>query len=218
MQELEQQLATRPADGKGKIDLTAFFTPEQIESFGEVQCEAMARAAQTAAREQAQQLIDAEVKPLKEKAKTDDANKAKQVEARFFEELERLVPNYQEIDAEDAWLTWLNGKNEDGETHQKRLSRLQKAGNATGVANVFRDFLKTKTKLPEPPAVPKGGAGGDGGGGNTPPATGGKGYPSREEIRDYSKRAATVRNPRDPRFVTAQERAEFEARLRLPKP
>ena len=43
----------------------------------------------------------------------------------------------------------------------------------------------------------------------------GKGYPSPEEYREYTKNAATIRNPRDPRFVSEAKRLEMEARLKL---
>lgn len=218
VQELEQQLAARPAGGSDKLDLSLFFKPEQIERFGEDQCEAMARAAIAAANSQAQQILDAEVKPLKERAKADDDRKVADAEAKFWKELGTLVPDFNEINADQAWLDWLTDLDDDGEQRQKRLNRHRNARNAQGVANVFKDFLKSKQPSAAPPvAAPRGASGG--GGNEAPPANvAGKGYPTREEIRDYTKRSATIRNPRDPRFVTDKEKVEFEARLKLPRP
>jgi hypothetical protein len=216
VQELEQQAAARPASDK--LDLTTFFTPDQIERFGEDQCEAMARAAVTAAQQQAQAMIDAQVKPLKAAADTERAARQQQVQDAFYERLTELVPDWQEINVDPAWLSWLTELDDEGEQRQKRLDRLGGARNAQGVAKVFRDFLKTKTPSASPPVAPPRSAGGGAPAGGDTPQTGGKGYPSREEIRDYTKRASTVRNRNDPRYVTEKERAEFEARLKLPKP
>lgn len=216
VQELEQ--TARPAAGNDKIDLSLFFNPDQIERFGEDQCEAMARAAIKAAGDQAQRVIDAEVKPLKDKAKADDARKDADAETRFWDKLGELQPDFDVINVEPAWLAWLREADDDGESRQKRLDRHRAARNAQGVANVFRDYLKSKQPTAQPPVAAPRGAGGGSGGDAPPVNTAGKGYPTREEIKDFHKRAATIRNRNDPRYVTDKERAEFDARMRLSKP
>lgn len=214
--ELERQMAAKPATSGGDdFDLSLFFKPDQIDHFGEDQCRAMAQAAITAANTQVQAAIDAKVKPLEDESKATKVRKEQEAEEKFWSSLDELVPTWQEINAEAAWLEWLKLQDEDGEVRQARMNRHRNVRNAVGVANVFRDFLKTRHK-PTPPVTPSGGAGGGGGGGEKPAAT--KGYPSREEIREHSRRVATIRNPRDPRFVTEAMRAEFDERLRLPKP
>jgi hypothetical protein len=217
--ELEQQLAARPSGGeKKKLDLTLFFTQDTIDKFGEDQCETMAQAAIAAARTEVEAVVADRLKPIENAAKDDKARKAKEADDAFWAKLDGLVPDWQEINAEKAWLDWLKVTDDEGEVRQARMNRHRNALNAQGVAKLFRDYLKTKPQPRTPPVAPSGGAGG-GGGGETPPAnTAGKGYPSAQEIKDFSKRAATIRNPRDPRFVTDKERAEFDARLRLPKP
>ncbi len=216
MQELEQQAAARPAAGNDKIDLSLFFKPDVIERFGEDQCEAMASAAIKAASDQAQRVIDAEVKPLKDKAKADKDREIQDAESKFWAALSQAVPTWEDVNADPDWLSWLNERDDDGETRQKRLDRHRAVRNAQGVANVFRDYLKTKQPAAQPPVAAPRGAGG--GSGDMPQAAPGKGYPSREEIKEFHKRAATIRNPRDPRYVTDKERAEFDARMRLAKP
>lgn len=217
VQELEQQLAARPA-GNDKIDLTAFFNPEQIERFGEDQCETMAKVALKAASDQAQRVIDAEVKPLKEARKADKDREIQAAETAFWDRLAELQPDYDVINADPSWLQWLRDADDDGEPRQKRLDRHRAARNAQGVANVFRDYLKTKQPTLQPPVAAPRGAGGGGQAPEAPANVPGKGYPSREEIKEFHKRAATIRNPRDPRYVTDKERAEFDSRMRLPKP
>ena len=48
------------------------------------------------------------------------------------------------------------------------------------------------------------------------PRGAGTGYPTQAEIKDFYKRSAT-KKPGDVGFVTDKERAEFEARLKLPR-
>jgi hypothetical protein len=226
VQELEQASSSTPQSNK--LDLSIFFTPEQIEKFGEDSCEAMARAALKAAKDQAQQIIDAEVKPLKERQQSDDAAKAKAAQDAFWKTLDQLVAKIPqaanrtiwEINEEQSWLDFLDNVDDDGETRNTKLHRFQRALNAQGIANLVKQYLtKAKPTPPAPPVAPGGGAGAavdqqqpNGA------AVNGKGYPSPDEFADYSKRAATIRNPRDPRYVTEQERQEMEARLRLPRP
>lgn len=216
-----------PASSQSSPDIKLFFTPEQIERFGEDQCAAMAQAAIKAANDQAQRIIDAEVKPLKDAKANDDADKAKKANDTFFAKLGDLVAKIPEagnrtiweIDAEEAWKDFLRSEDDDGEVRQKRLDRHQFSGNAQGVANLFREYLQ-KSKKPTPPAPPVAPSGGGAGGDPVPTQQthNGKGYPSATEFNDYTKRAATIRNRNDPRYVTEKERQEMEARLRLPRP
>ena len=216
-------------DKSEPVDLKLFFSSEDIDRFGEEQCRAMVSTAVKAAKDQAQRLIAAEVDPIKQRAKDDDAKKAKEASEAFWSRLDELVGKIPEagnrtiweINDEAAWLEWLRDADSNGEQRQKALTRYQRELNAQGVANLVAEYLKkSRPNPPTPPVVPGGGAGN--GGEQTPShqsqSTGGKGYPTSDEIRDYSKRAATIRNPRDPRFVTQAERNEMEARLRLPRP
>lgn len=195
-----------------KVDLTTFFTAEQIERFGEDQCEAMAAAAIKAAGQQAQHIIDAEVKPIRDRSRAEAEQAEGNREAAFWDKLVELQPNYAEINADQAWLAWLTESDETtGMVRQDILDQHRAARNAIGVAKLFKSF-EAGTKRPAPPVAPPRNAA------TTtvqaPAAALAMGYPTREEIRDFTKRSATIRNPRDPRFVTDKERADFEARLR----
>lgn len=196
-------------------DLASMFTPEQIAQFGEEQCQAMATAAVTAARAQAQKLIDAEVKPLQQQRAADAKRVQSDAMQDFTEKLAELVPDYQVIDKDQAWLDWLDEDDEaTGIRRQDILHRHIAARNAQRVAGMFTAFQASRAPRPTPPVAPPRNAPG---GGNTEPTPPAKGYPTAQEIRDFGKRASTIRNPRDPRYVTDKERAEFEARLRLPR-
>jgi hypothetical protein len=194
-------------------DAATFFTPEQIERFGEDQCQAMAHAAITAAQQQAQALIDAEVKPIKDKAAADAQTEKQRKAEQFWEKLTELFPRWEEVNKTDAWLAWLAEDDEaSGLQRQAILSQHRSSLNAAGVATVFKAFEKSQHR-PAPPVAPArttvAGA--------SPAAAAaapGQGYPTEAEKREFYKRASTIRNPRDPRFVTDKERAEFEARLK----
>lgn len=212
--ELQEQLHTLRAQSAtttapSKPDLSAFFTPEQIESFGEAQCEAMASAAMTAARQQAQALIDAEVKPIRDRAKQSAEQAEADAEAAFWAQLAEIEPEYEDINARQEWLAWLAEPDDaTGLVRQDILDRHRRARNAAGVAKVFQAFKGGSSKpRPTPPvSAPRGAAPAEATA--APAAATAKGYPSREEIREFYKRSATGK-------VKQAEREEFEARLRL---
>lgn len=192
-----------------EIDLGQFFTPEQIEQHGEDQCKAMAATAVKAARSQAQTLIDAEIAPLKT-ARAEDAKRASRERIDAFKaRLAELVPRYQEIDQDKAWMDPETGflaeiDPASGLVRQDILDRHIAAFNAAGVAKMFHAFEASRA-LPAPPVAPSGAARPGNAPAAAPPSAG---YPSKTEIREFYRRSAL-------RQVTDAERAAFEARLRL---
>lgn len=202
---LEAQTAATP----GKPDIKAFFTDEQIAQFGEEQCEAMAGAAVKAARDQAQTLIDAQVKPIKDKTQRDTAAAEQRAEDEFWEKLAELTPDYDEVNKDPAWLVWLAEEDDQlGEQRQLTLNRFRARRDAAKVSAMFERFKKQAGKAPtaQPPVAPRGGPGG--GGNEAPPSNQpAKGYPTSEEKKDFYKRAKLGK-------VSDKERLEFEARLK----
>lgn len=207
IEELRTKVSSLEANAKpSEIDLSVMFTPEQIEQFGEDQCRAMAGAAIKAAQEQAQALIDAHVKPMQERSKA-EAQRAKDTkEAAFWADLARLVPNYEQINVDQKWLAWLTEEDEaTGFVRQDILDRHSSALNAAGVAKMFKAFEASLPKAAEPPVAPA--ARSVGAGAPALPAGPAKGYPTREEIRDFYTRSKMGK-------VKEAERVEFEARLK----
>lgn len=197
--------ASSRTGGNGALDLSAFFTPEQIEHFGEEQCRAMASAATAAAQGEARRLFEAEVKPIQDRTRADAQRAAETRENEFWEKLAELVPDFQEVNASQSWLEWLAEPDETtGLVRQDILDRHRKSLNATGVAQVFKRFKAGQAKPPAPPVAPPRGVGS---GSAETPAAPQKGYPTRDEIRDFYKRAGIGK-------VSDKERGEFEARLR----
>jgi hypothetical protein len=205
LREKIRTLETKNRTEPSALDLKLFFTEDQIEHFGEGQCEAMARAAMTAAGQQAQAVIEAEVKPIRERSEARDRQAAESKEAAFWEKLAELAPNYQEINARQDWLAWLAEVDDaTGMVRQDILDRHRGALNGAGVAKMFTTFEKSLQRPKPPVAAPRNAAGGAGG---EAPAVPTKGYPSPSEIKDFFKRASIGK-------VTDKERADFDARLK----
>lgn len=203
MRTLERQQPASPST----IDITAYFTPEQIEQYGEEQCRTLAAVAARTAREQVQAAIQAEMQPIREsQANAAERDKRARQQA-FVTDLAARVPDYAEVDASDGWKLWLAEDDPaSGVQRQELLNRHVASGNAARVAAMFDAYKATLAVPAAPPVVPGNRAG--------PPAAppvpqaAARGYPSKDEIKDFYKRAALGK-------VKEQERADFEARLQL---
>jgi len=208
--EMQEQIrslqASKPSEEK--IDLAAYFTPDQIEQFGEEHCQAMAEAADRASKRQVQAALEAEIKPLKDRQKAEAEDAATDRQRKFYDALAAEVPDYMEIDQTDGWREWLAQEDPaTGMVRQEILNAHAGAQNAAKVASMFKRYLKeSKPKAPEPPIAPHGTATNAGGSSNDAPAQA-QGAPNRAEIKDYYRRAALGK-------VSDAERVQFEARLK----
>jgi hypothetical protein len=188
-------------------DVSAYFTPEQVEKFGEEQCRVMATAAQAAAKKEAQELIETQVKPLVDARKADQTAAAEATTQRFWDLLTEQYPQCREVDVTPGWHAWLAETDDaSGVTRQSIAVALAQRQDVVRLAKMFRQYEES-TRAPVPPAAPHGTAGN--GGGNAPPpaqvAQGG--YPSQGEIKEFYKRSALGK-------VKDEERIAFEARLK----
>lgn len=70
---------------------------------------------------------------------------AAQTQASFYGELERLVPDWETVNAQDEWLTWLDETDRyTGVTRQALLDDAFNAGDVVRTANFFEDFKGTE--------------------------------------------------------------------------
>lgn len=195
------------------IDLTQFYTPAQIETYGEEQCRVMATTAMKAAKQNAQALIDAAVQPLKEQREREvtDAKAARL--AAFHDKLAELHPSYREDDVDPRWSDehtgWLAQEDANtGVPRQRMLNIHLENLDATKVAKMFKDWKATVAPaVPTPPLAPSG-SGASPTGEAVPAAASASGAPSDAEVKDYYKRSAIGK-------VKDDERVAFEARLKL---
>ncbi len=211
--ELREQLRTaqqqQPAT-PSKIDLTSFFTPEQIEQYGAEQCETLASVAVKAAREQTQTAIAVAMQPIHEERERDASKSKRDKQQAFVAALAELVPDFEEVDASDGWKLWLSQEDEaTGYVRQQMLDSHVRDGRADRVARLFTAYKATLAAPLEPPVAPRGRAGPPAA--PQPAAVPALGYPSKVEIREHYKRAAIGK-------VSDKERSEFEARLQLQAP
>lgn len=199
------------------IDLKQFFTDEQIKNLGEEDAMAMAQAAVNAATKVARETLKSEVEPLVKQRQDDAEAEQRRKVAAFEEAIEEQVPNYRELDKSEGWLAWLDGEDEaTGLVRQDILTSHCAKLNARAVAKMFKDYLKsTEPAVPVPPVTPSG-SGASGGDMPTPSAVPGQGAPSQAEIREHYRRRAT-KKPGQPGYVSDEEHARFEARLRQPR-
>lgn len=205
------QLA-KQAEAPAEIDLTAFYTPAQIEAYGEEQCRVMAQTAMKAASTEAQKLIDAAVRPLQKQRDSDATSDAEKRKQAFVDKLTELVPDWQVTDQDPRWVDettgWLAQEDDHGAVRQDILNAHIRSGNAAGAAKMFKAFAKTIAVSP-PPVAPSGSGAGAGEG--APPAAQGLTAPSDGEVKLFFKNSALGK-------VKDAERVEFEARMKLRSP
>lgn len=202
------------------IDLTKYFTPDQIERFGEEQCEVMARTAITAAAASAKDLIDAEVRPLKQQRETAQADDARARQNAFLDALTEVWPTWRADDEDPRWKLWLTET--DDSTGLVRDSILQQhlaAHRAAPIARMFDAWTKSEAAAsapapaapvpaprPQPPVAPSGSGAASAAAPAAPAPAGGA--PTDAEVRDFYKRSALGK-------VKDTERVAFDARMRL---
>lgn len=222
-----RRAAPAPAPAPAAPDILAFYTPEEIERYGEDQCRKLMNVALQAARTEITTQLETRVKPLETRVNQDDQARAREARAKFGVELDQLLPpDWREIDRSPEWLAWL-GQVDDriGETRATTLDRLNARNDAPRCARIFLEFLATQAPpaastppvsappaAPTPPAArppvtpPGSGAGGSDG---TPPARSERlTPPTATEIREFYKLAKLGK-------VKDEERALFERRRAL---
>ncbi len=206
------QATAKPADDV--IDLALFYTPAQIEQYGEEQCRVMATTALRAARQTAQASIDAAVRPLQERQERQQTDSAAEARQGFEDALTEQLPNWREIDADNRWRAWLAEEDENEVVRQTVLNVYLQKGNAVGAARMMKKWIATvapapAAATPTPPITPSG-SGANPEGGNAPPPSPAAqaGAPTDVEVRDFYKRSALGK-------VKPDERTAFEARLAL---
>jgi len=199
------------------IELSQFFTPEQIAKYGEEQCREMARTAQAAAHAEVQRVVDTQLKPLQEARVKDKADEAARRDKEFRDQVTQLVPDWEHIEKTDpGWFHWLTQLDTSTDTERQQILTYHvRRGNAPAVARMFNAYKASllppappaPPPVPEPPVTAQGTGAVDSVPPVAAPAAQG-GAPSDAEVREFFKRSALGK-------VTDQDRVAFEARLKL---
>jgi hypothetical protein len=210
---LQEKLRQAPtASAPAEINLSTFFTPQQIETYGEEQCRVMAQTANTAAIKNAQELITAEVRPLKEENERREAERKAEAQTKFEDTLTAAWPLWRAEDLDQKWRDWLAEEGDDGAVRQQVLNIHIANRDVPKIMRIRKVFEKlfVTPPVPVPPITPSGG-------GAAPtldavPASredvSALTYPSQAEVKDFYKRSALGK-------VKDDERTKFEARLKL---
>lgn len=182
----ELETASKSA-GNPQGDLTDEQMAEFKEAFGEEVVDFVARMVEQKAGTKTD---DSKVEELNERISRFEQEKAEDAEARFWSDLEEAVPNYLKINQDPAFLRWLGEYNpKTGTTYQEALVSAQQAGNALGVADVFKLFLKQSPGTSEPAqkkGVPEEDIEPRASGNSTPPPSAGRGRVwSGSDISDF---------------------------------
>jgi hypothetical protein len=206
--ELQDQIRTLQASTPAapeELDVSAFLTPEQVESLGEEEAKTIVKTAVDAARRTARQLVDAELQPLREQRATAQATTVRDQKAEFTDKLAELVPDFEEIDTNEGWNAWL-AQDDEATGMQRQLLLDHHVGklDAKKTAAMF-DTYKKVAQLPQPPVVPNGNGAVPPG---VPPSQVALKPLTQGEIKDFYKRSALGK-------VKEAERLTFEARRKL---
>lgn len=207
--ELQDQIRTLQASAPAPdLDMGQFLTPEQIDTLGEEEAGAVVKAALKVAQAEVRKVIEAEIKPLRDQRAAEAAATVEDVKTRYKDKLTELMPDWLEIDATEGWLAWLAQEDEGtGLLRQSMLDDYIRKADAVRTAKLFKTY-KDSIAPPVPPVAPRGT-------GAMPsedlpvPSRGLRPLGPGEAKAFYTK-AAT-------RGVTDAERAEFEARRKLPR-
>ena len=115
--------------------------PEEIEEYGE----GLIDVARRIAREELAGK-DAEINSLKAKIDSLSNVTTKKVEADFFTSLTSMVPDWEQVNQDPKFLSWLDEVDElTGESRQTLLSRAEQSRDAARTAKFFNAFKKTSS-------------------------------------------------------------------------
>ena len=174
-----------PADSKPTVD------PHDVENFGEDLVGMVQRVAERMfggvakdMQTQAAQLSERMAR-LEEALKGTSQSVAVTQEQAFFDRLAKLVPEWESVNVNDAFLAWLLEVDPVyGEPRQTALEAAQRRLDAERAANVFKAFMATQTPPTKPTTVqkqvsPKGAAS------PAPTATDSRQFITEKQISDF---------------------------------
>jgi hypothetical protein len=188
--------------------LAEFFSAEQIEELGEDQATTIVSTVLKAAKKEVQAAIEAEVKPLRDQRQAETQAAAEAVNTQFMDKLTELFPDWADVDQDPIWHAHL-AENDPATGIQRQviLQHHHSRNDAGKVAKMFEAFANLQSPVAvTPPVTPHGT--GAGVSGDIPRSQSSLRSLTKAEISAFYKQAALGK-------VSDQQRAEFEARLKL---
>lgn len=215
VQTLESQVAAKPAEvapAAVQVDL------KDVETYGPELLDMVGRQAKAMA-EQIVAARMAELQPQLEQTRDQVTNVANQVykneQERFFGELAKVVPDWQTVDTDTRWHSWLGEQDAmSGIVRQELLDGATRNLDHTRVATMFNVFKK---EFNPAPAAPKAAAAPTPPQSPSPRSVGTATAPAIHEEKDSVKRteiaAHYARGSRDPAYRGSAEHKAFELRI-----
>lgn len=211
---LESAAAAKPAPAPAAP--TVNFDEKDVETYGPELLQMVSRQAQAMASQIVQEKL-AELKPQLDQTREQVTSVATHVyrsnEDKFYGELAKEVPDWEQVNSDPRWLNWLGEVDQlSGVARQVYLNNAQEQLNHTRVANLFKAFKEAagmNKPAPQAPAAPSLSP--------SPRTVGTASAPtprepvtsvSRSQIAAHYRRSATDRAYRD----SADHKA-FEARI-----
>ena len=170
VKDLRSQLETavarlnEAADAKAKPSEPAapVADPRDVENFGSDLVEMVQRTAERMFGRAASELqgqaarIEQRLAQLEQALQGTHETVAMTAEQSFFDRLTKMVPDWEQINANDAFLAWLAEVDPVyGHPRQSALNAAQQSMNADRAAAVFKAFTATQPAAPKPNAVAK---------------------------------------------------------------
>lgn len=152
------------ADAKAKPSEPAapVADPRDVENFGSDLVEMVQRTAERLFGRAASELqgqaarIEQRLAQLEQALQGTHETVALTAEQSFFDRLTKMVPDWEQINANDAFLAWLAEVDPVyGHPRQEALNAAQRSMNADRAAAVFKAFAATQPSAPKPNAVAK---------------------------------------------------------------
>lgn len=152
------------ADAKAKPSEPAapVADPKDVENFGSDLVEMVQRTAERMFGRAASELqgqaarIEQRLAQLEQALQGTHETVAMTAEQSFFDRLTKMVPDWEQINANDAFLAWLAEVDPVyGHPRQSALNAAQQSMNAERAAAVFKAFAATQPSAPKPNAVAK---------------------------------------------------------------
>jgi len=127
--------------------------PKDVETFGADMLEMVSRLASSKAQEVVAEVVR-RLDALEGKVTGVTEQTAASLEQQFYTLLGKLVPDWQAINVDDRWLSWLGQVDEVyGVPRQKALDHAFSALDAQRVSNVFKAFVATLPVAPKPESL-----------------------------------------------------------------
>jgi len=153
LNELAQQLRGLTEAKTAAPTTPAPADPKDVETFGADMLEMVSRLASSKAQEVVAEVVR-RLDALEGKVTGVTEQTAASLEQQFYTLLGKLVPDWQAINVDDRWLSWLGQVDEVyGVPRQKALDHAFSALDAQRVSNVFKAFVATLPVAPKPESL-----------------------------------------------------------------